>query len=145
MYPFSDEYRRRLHVAIDSIDTRWLRRGALRRGDRRPLAPCVLADHARPARHARGGGAEHKAGRRRRRCHRLDGRAPARKMDAWAGMRGHSSLLNDPGRMKRLKEQNDLAQSLSCIQRAQQHAKKAKKEADVAGLFDKAPFALLKT
>jgi len=34
--------------------------------------------------------------------------------------------------------------SLSRIQRAQQHAKKAKKEADVAGLFDKAPCALLK-
>ena len=70
--------------------------------------------------------------------------APKRKMDALAGIRGHSGLLNDPGRMKRLKEQNDLAQSLSCIQRAQQHAKKAKKEADVAGLFDKAPCALLK-
>jgi hypothetical protein len=70
--------------------------------------------------------------------------APKRKMGALAGIRGHSGLLNDPVRLKRLKEQSDLAQSLSSILRAQQQAKKSKKDADVAGLFDKAPPALLK-
>jgi hypothetical protein len=45
--------------------------------------------------------------------------APKRKMDALAGIRGHSGVLNDPVRLKRLKEQSDLAQSLSSILRAQ--------------------------
>ena len=67
--------------------------------------------------------------------------APKRKMDALAGIRG---LLNDPERLKRLKEQSDFALSLASIRRAQQEEKKSKKEADVAGLFNKAPEALLK-
>ena len=70
--------------------------------------------------------------------------APKRKMDALAGIRGHCGLLNNPERLKRLKEQSDLALSLASIRRAQQEEKKSKKEADVAGLFNKAPEALLK-
>jgi hypothetical protein len=70
--------------------------------------------------------------------------APKRKMDALAGIRGHCGLLNDPERLKRLKEQSDLALSLASIRRAQQEEKKSKKEAGVAGLFNKAPEALLK-
>ena len=52
-------------------------------------------------------------------------------MHALAEIRGHNGLLI-------ALEQNDLAQSLLSI-RAQQHTKKSKMEADVAGLFEDTP------
>ena len=70
--------------------------------------------------------------------------APKRKIDALCGIRGHSGLLNDPERMKKLREQSDLAQSIVDIQRSQQQEKKAKKEAGISGLIEKGPESLKK-
>jgi hypothetical protein len=61
--------------------------------------------------------------------------APKRKVDSLADIRDHCGLLNDPGRLKRLKEQYDLAQSLASIRRAQQQEKKSKKGSRCFGAF----------
>ena len=69
---------------------------------------------------------------------------PKRKLDAMCAVRGQSGFLNDEGRMKKMKAQLDLAQSIASIQHAQHQEKKAKAAASVEGLFDQAPAALSK-
>ena len=69
---------------------------------------------------------------------------PKRKLDAMIGIRGHCCFLNDEKHLKSLTGQLDLAESIAEYTRASVAAKKSKKEADVSGLFDLGPAALLK-
>jgi len=69
---------------------------------------------------------------------------PKRKLDAMIGIRGHSCFMNDEKHPKSLTGQLDLAESIAEYTRANVAAKKSRKEADVSGLFDLKPAALLK-
>jgi len=69
---------------------------------------------------------------------------PKRKPDAMAAVRGHSGFLNDEKFIRRLREQLDLAQSVSEIKSRERLAKKAKTDAATGELFDVAPRALAK-
>jgi len=69
---------------------------------------------------------------------------PKRKLDAMCAIRGRSGFLNDEGRMKKMKSQLDLADSIASIHFAQKEEKKVKAAAATEGLFELAPVALAK-
>ena len=69
---------------------------------------------------------------------------PKRKLDAMCAIRGRSGFLNDEERMKKMRSQLDLAQSIASIHFAQKEEKKVKAAAATEGLFDLAPIALAK-
>jgi hypothetical protein len=69
---------------------------------------------------------------------------PKRKLDAMCAIRGPSGFLNDEERMKNMKSQLDLAQSISPIQYAQKEEKKVKAAAATEGMFELALNALAK-
>lgn len=69
---------------------------------------------------------------------------PKRKLGAMCAIRGRSGFLNDEGRMKKMKSQLDLADSIASIHFAQKEEKKVKAAAATEGLFELAPVALAK-
>ena len=64
---------------------------------------------------------------------------PKRKLDAMAGIRGQSGIMNDKEHIRKMRAQLDLAQSLAIVRHAEVEAKRAKKDAAEAGLFDSTP------
>ena len=54
---------------------------------------------------------------------------PKRKLDAMAGIRGQSGIMNDKEHIRKMRAQLDLAQSLAVVKHAEVEAKRAKKEA----------------
>ena len=69
---------------------------------------------------------------------------PKRKLNAMTGIRGQSCYMNDPKRLKALKAQFDLAESVAEYTRVSRAAKMSKRDADVSGLFGFRPSALLR-
>ena len=69
---------------------------------------------------------------------------PKRKLDAMAGIRGQSGVLNDKERMRKMRAQLELAGSLAVVKHVEVEAKRAKKDAAESGLFDSAPGAVVK-
>ena len=69
---------------------------------------------------------------------------PKRKLDAMAGIRGQSGVLNDKERMRKMRAQLELAESLAVVKHVEVEAKRAKKGAAESGLFDSAPGAVVK-
>jgi hypothetical protein len=67
-----------------------------------------------------------------------------RKLDALSAVRGQSGFLNDDLRLSKMRDQLDLAASLSAVRQEEAQAKRAKKDAAVFGLFDGGPSALAK-
>ena len=67
-----------------------------------------------------------------------------RKLDAMGNVRGTCGFANDPERLKRLKSQLQLADSLSEINKVTAEEKALKNSKDTAELVDKAPAAMLK-
>lgn len=69
---------------------------------------------------------------------------PKRKLDAMAGIRGQSGIMNDKEHIRNMRAQLDLAQSLAVVKHAEVEAKRAKKDAAEAELFNSAPGAVAK-
>jgi len=69
---------------------------------------------------------------------------PKRKLDAMAGIRGQSGIMNDKEHIRKMRAQLDLAQSLAAVKHAEVEAKRVKKDAAEAELFDSAPGAVAK-
>ena len=71
-------------------------------------------------------------------------RLPKRKLDAMAAIRGQSGIMNDKEHIRKMRAQLDLAQSLAAVKHAEVEAKRVKKDAAEAELFDSAPGAVAK-
>lgn len=69
---------------------------------------------------------------------------PKRKLDSMAAIRGQSGFMNDKEHIRKMRAQLDLAQSLAAVKHAEVEAKRVKKDAAEAELFDSAPGAVAK-